>query len=62
MENGTHRRYVVIYIFSYKGYFPEELDIYVGKSSFPKAGLEMESPVVVHIFSGVIDPFTAAVV
>jgi hypothetical protein len=43
----------------YKGYFPEELDIHVGKSFFPKAGMEMESPLVVHIFSGTIDPLAA---
>jgi hypothetical protein len=58
-ETITHTRYVAIYISSYKGHFPEELDICVGKSFFRKAGMETGSPLVVHIFSGVIDPLAA---
>jgi hypothetical protein len=64
MSCRSETRYAVIYVSSYKGYFPEELHIYGGRSytfmvegaSFQKPGKEMESALAVHIFSGAIDP------
>jgi hypothetical protein len=30
-----------------------------GKRSFPKAGMKVESPIVIHMFSGILDPLAA---